>query len=180
MSDMMFNEVGVKDPKQPYKYGDWKQYAVHDANNIKGFFGEYRWLSNFHVAEVEYDGDMYPSTENAYQAAKLAKEHRKALMVCSPAESKKLWKQYPLLDASSADWDARKLSVMTLVTLDKYNKHLDLRKKLLDTGNKYLEETNHWGDEFWGVDIRRGGANNLGKLLMNVRTFWQVWGRKTL
>lgn len=177
MSDLMFNEVGVKDPKQPYKYGDWKQYAVHDTQNIKGFFGEYRWLSNFHPCEVEYEGDLYPSTENAYQAAKLVKEHRKALMACSPAESKKLWEKYPLVDASAVDWDARKLAVMTYITLDKYNRHLLLREKLLSTGDKYLVELNHWNDTWWGVDIRNGGRNELGKLLMNIRKFW---GNKSL
>ncbi len=173
MSDVMFNEVGVLDQKQPYKYGDWKLYAVHDGKNIKGFFGEYRWLSNFHVAEVEYDGDIYPSTENAYQAAKLMKEHRNALMVCSPLESKREWKKYPPLDASPEEWDARKLKVMTYITLDKYRRHDALRERLLATGERYIEETNHWGDVYWGVDIRRGGNNHLGKLLMNVRQFFR-------
>jgi ribA/ribD-fused uncharacterized protein len=174
MSDAMFNEVGVTNPKKPYKYGDWKQYAVHDEKNIKGLFGEYRFLSNFHLAEVEYDDDMYPSTENAYQAAKLIKEHRNALMVCSPSDSKKEWKKYPLLDASPELWDARKLKVMTYITLDKYRRHTHLRDRLLATDQRYIEETNHWNDSFYGVDIRIGGRNELGKLLMNVRQFFRV------
>ena len=37
---------------------------------IDSFSGEYRFLSNFYQAEVEFEGMMYPSTEHAYQAAK--------------------------------------------------------------------------------------------------------------
>lgn len=176
MSDVMFNEVGVIDPKKPYKYGDWKMYAVHDEKNIKGLFGEYRWLSNFHIAEVEYDGDMYPSTENAYQAAKIMKEHRNALMVCSPADSKKEWKKYQLIDYGADEWDSIKYKVMTYITLDKYRRHSDLRDRLLATDQRYIEETNHWGDVYWGVDIKRGGMNKLGTLLMNVREFFRQKG----
>ena len=37
---------------------------------IDSFSGEYRFLSNFYQAEVEFEGMMYPSTAHAYQAAK--------------------------------------------------------------------------------------------------------------
>ena len=45
--------------------------SFYDSDNIKGFFGGYRWLSNFHVCDVMFEGDLYPSSENAYQAAKI-------------------------------------------------------------------------------------------------------------
>jgi hypothetical protein len=87
---------------------------------------------------------------------------------------KKEWKKYPLLDASPELWDARKLKVMTYITLDKYRRHTHLRDRLLATDQRYIEETNHWNDSFYGVDIRIGGRNELGKLLMNVRQFFRV------
>ena len=37
---------------------------------INDFRGEYRWLSNFHLVDVEWQGHIFPSTEHAYQAAK--------------------------------------------------------------------------------------------------------------
>jgi len=43
-----------------------------------------------------------------------------------------------------------------------------LRQKLLDTGEAYLEATNHWNDTFWGV-CNNKGRNELGKVLMLVR-----------
>ena len=39
---------------------------------------------------------------------------------------------------------------------------------LLDTGDKFIEETNWWKDQFWGV-YNGVGENNLGKILMRIR-----------
>ena len=37
---------------------------------ITGFFGPYRWLSNFAPSPIDADGLTYPTAEHAYQAAK--------------------------------------------------------------------------------------------------------------
>lgn len=42
---------------------------IEDAP-IVDFRGPYRWLSNFHLAEVYFEGHFYRSSEHAYQAAK--------------------------------------------------------------------------------------------------------------
>jgi predicted NAD-dependent protein-ADP-ribosyltransferase YbiA (DUF1768 family) len=41
-----------------------------DENKIQGFFGEYRWLSNFWPVKIHFEEKTYPSVEHAYQAAK--------------------------------------------------------------------------------------------------------------
>jgi ribA/ribD-fused uncharacterized protein len=171
MSDLMFNEVPVKG--NHYTFGDWKLYAVHDEKNIKGFFGDYRWLSNFHPCTIHFERLVYPSSENAYQAAKLEQGHRAVLAECTPAQSKKEWKKHPLLDNSPEEWNARKYDVMAVILFDKFYRDKGLRQKLLDTGDKYLEETNHWKDQDWGVDVKLGGKNMLGKILMKIRDFWR-------
>jgi ribA/ribD-fused uncharacterized protein len=170
----MYNEVPVTGTK--YSVGDWKLIATHDEYNIKGFFGPYKWLSNFHLCGkgVWYEGGIYPSSENAYQAAKILPEYRvDELMDCSPAESKKVWKNYPRLDKTPEEWDVRKYVVMSDVVFNKFSRDEKLRQKLLETGDKYLEETNWWKDTYWGVDINLGGQNNLGKILMKVRDYWK-------
>jgi len=50
----------------------------------------------------------------------------------------------------------------------KFSQSKKLSELLLSTGDKYLEETNNWGDEFWGV-CNEVGENNLGKILIRVR-----------
>ncbi len=159
MSDIMFDDVEY----------NLKAYVIHDDENVKGFFGKYRWLSNFHICPVEYEGVLYPSSENAYQAAKIVKEERSIFALLTPYQSKKKWSRYTRLDGSTKEWDERKNSVMRTVLIDKFNRNEDVKQWLIETGNKYLEETNHWEDGWFGVDIKLGGENHLGKILMEIR-----------
>jgi ribA/ribD-fused uncharacterized protein len=154
--------------------GQERDYIIHNAEFVKGFFGEYRWLSNFHECEIFFNGLRFPATENAYVYAKIAPELRTEfqetideLMVCSAAESKKIGKSVPIRD----DWDAIKYDIMSAVVFDKYYRHKELRKALLSTGYKHLEETNHWKDTFWGVCDGKG-HNKLGQIHMSIRDYW--------
>lgn len=167
MSEILYNDLGPSG--KPYIKGDWTTIALHDEQNIKAFFGDYRWLSNFYPCDIF----GYPSVENAYMAAKVVNEHRAFFKTCSPAQAKKQWKTFPLLDKTAEEWDSRKLDVMTLLVFEKFRINKELRQKLLDTGNRYLEETNWWNDQYWGVDVKNGGRNELGKLLMKIRNFWK-------
>ena len=140
-------------------------YIIHDENNIKGFFDEYRWLSNFYLASVFYEGMEYPSTEHAYQAAKtLDLDLRKEFLPLTCGKCKHKGQEVELRQG----WDRIKYDVMFAVVFDKFSRHADLREKLLSTGNKYLEETNHWKDVYYGV-CNGVGKNILGKILMSVR-----------
>lgn len=133
---------------------------------IKGFFKQYRFLSNFHVADVEFEGIVYPSTEHAFQAAKTLniEERKKVAAAPTPKESKYLGRRLKLRE----DWEEVRISVMEAVCRDKFTRHEILKACLLATGESYLEETNYWGDRFWGVDGT--GENNLGKILMKIRS----------
>ena len=62
-----------------------------------------------------------------------------------------------------------RIDIMTALVTQKFNRHIDLRKKLLATGDEELIEGNWWGDTFWGV-CRGKGDNHLGKILMEVRS----------
>lgn len=132
---------------------------------INDFRGEYRWMSNFHLCTVTYDGVTYPSTENAYQAAKFEDDDFRARFVnCTPAESKKLGRSTGMV----ANWDGIRLNVMEKLLRQKFAPGTVLAQKLLDTGDEELVEGNWWNDTYWGV-CRGVGENNLGKLLMKLR-----------
>lgn len=145
--------------------------------NITDFRGDYRWLSNFHLCKIHFDGDLYPSTEHAYQAAKTPRFggnreiftiQRTPFLTC--AQAKDLGKKLPL----RRDWEEVKYDVMYTVCLDKFTRHPELAKKLLDTGTVHLEEGNHWGDTYWGT-CNGVGQNKLGIILMNIRVLlWQI------
>lgn len=143
--------------------------AIVTDTYIRGFFDEYRFLSNFHVAPLTLDGIVYPSSEHAYMAMKTddPQWHARILAAATPNEAKKLGRIVPL----RADWDAYRLAAMLKVLTAKFADPV-LRRKLLATGERYLEETNDWGDRYWGVDGT--GSNFLGQLLMLVRANYRL------
>ena len=57
---------------------------------------------------------------------------------------------------------------MRAVVWAKFSQNPELAKKLLATRDRYLEETNWWGDKTWGV-YRGEGQNLLGKIIMDTR-----------
>jgi len=163
-------------------YGKERDYVVHDKDNIKGFFGQYRFLSNFHTCEIHFDGLIYSSTEAAYQSAKTKDfEKRKEFTILVPNKSMKKGRELEKTSYFRKDWKEVKFDVMSAVIFDKFYRHPKLREALLDTGNKCLEETNHWGDRYWGV-CDGTGESNLGKILMAVREYWKLdknYGKQT-
>jgi ribA/ribD-fused uncharacterized protein len=132
---------------------------------INEFRGPTRWLSNFQSVEIEYEGITYPTTEHAYQAAKTLDPEERYIIskLPTPGAAKK---QGRLLDIRP-DWDSIKFDVMLEITRKKFS-NLELKAKLINTGDQELVEGNNWGDTYWGV-CNGIGQNNLGKILMTVR-----------
>lgn len=135
-------------------------------SRISGFTGEYRWLSNFWKASVEYEGMVFPTVENAYQAAKvLDREQRHVFKNVKPAEAKRLGSK--VMDRGD-DWKDVNLGIMRHLVRQKFFRHNNLRRLLLGTGDSYIVEENNWGDKFWGA-VNGDGENNLGQIIMGVR-----------
>jgi ribA/ribD-fused uncharacterized protein len=134
------------------------------------FQGSNRFLSNFYPAYVEYEGLIYPTAENAYQAAKsLHPAVRRFFLTISPGEAKKLGQKVPLRPF----WDETKVQVMEQIVTLKFEDE-GLAKMLVDTYPQKMVEGNTWGDKFWGMvysakEMKWEGENNLGKILMRVR-----------
>lgn len=131
---------------------------------IDDFRGKYRFLSNFQASTVEYEGELYPTVENAYQAAKTLNLYaREEFTRISAKEAKRAGKTLTLRE----DWEEVKFDIMLNLVRQKFC-YKPLADKLLATGDKELVEGNWWGDTYWGV-CRGNGENNLGKILMKVR-----------
>jgi N-glycosidase YbiA len=132
---------------------------------ISHFRGPHRWLSNFWPAKVTLDGMEFSTVEHGYQAAKTLDMAVRAQIAVlpTPGEAKRMGRKLEVREG----WDGMKLKVMEDLLLQKFA-DADLRQKLLDTGDAYLEEQNTWEDFFWGVCDGKG-ENHLGKLLMATR-----------
>lgn len=149
-------------------FGKERDYIVHDENNIKGFFGDYRFLSNYHKCPVWFEGVLYTSTEAAYQAAKSEDSFiRLQFKDLEPNDAKKLGQKIQ----HRSNWHNIKYDIMSSIVFEKFFRNQVERNLLINTNNKYLEETNHWGDQYWGVSDGKG-ENSLGRILMGVRQFW--------
>lgn len=133
---------------------------------INEFQGEYRWLSNFVECDIEYNGFIYPSVENAYQAAKMKyKEDSLKFLIVTSGQAKRLAKTLPIRD----DWGNVKIYYMREFLIQKFSQK-PFRDLLMNTCGLDIIEGNSWGDKYWGVCLKtNNGQNNLGKLIMGIR-----------
>lgn len=131
---------------------------------INKFDGNYDFLSNFYPVAITFAGITYPSVENAFQAMKtLNFNERLEFVNLTPNEAKHKGRRIVL----RAKWDNIKPAIMLTLIRIKFE-NLELREKLLATGDEELIEGNYWNDTFWGV-CNGIGKNYLGKILMRVR-----------
>lgn len=144
-------------------------YAIHKDGQICGFFGSFRFLSNFLILEngVCFEELYFPSVEHAYQAAKHPIENRSQFVNVSSGKAKQLGKLASNFNAKR--WNKQKYFIMEALVRQKFKNNNKLGQMLILTDGCHLEEMNHWGDRFWGTDVNRIGENNLGKILMIVR-----------
>lgn len=142
-----------------------------DRDGIYGFFGEYRWLSNFHISSFFFDGAIVETAEHAYQAQKALAAHDWDLFknishAKTAADAKRMGKAVKLPEWALTE--ESRIWTMKRVVLTKFVCEDEMVGKLRGTKDLYLEETNWWNDKFWGV-YRGEGRNELGKILMWVR-----------
>lgn len=138
---------------------------ISRSNVISKFRGEYGFLSNFYAAPVVFEGLRYLNSEAAFQSAKTTDMSvREEFTHLSSVDAKHRGRCIRLRE----DWEDVKLSVMYQVCWAKFTQNGCLKKRLIATGDAYLEEGNTWGDRYWGT-VNGVGKNNLGKILMRVR-----------
>jgi ribA/ribD-fused uncharacterized protein len=152
-----------------------KDYIMRER--ILGFFGDYRFLSNFHSQEGvkiyidAIDGlncnakFVCDTIEHAFQASKtiIVEERREVAAAETPGKAKKLGRKVTL----RSDWQEIKNDVMMELLVQKFT-HPYYRDLLLATGDAELIEDNNWGDTYWGM-CEGIGENHLGRMLMEVR-----------
>jgi ribA/ribD-fused uncharacterized protein len=128
---------------------------------------ETSFLSNFHPADVEFEGVRYPTVEHAYQAAKSLDPKIRAGIskLKTAADAKAAGKRL----AMRKDWNQIKDQVMEELTRKKFSDE-KLAALLEGTGDADLIHSNWWNDTYWGADEKTGaGDNRLGKILMKLR-----------
>jgi hypothetical protein len=140
-------------------------------SDVRGFFGDYRFLSNFYKARQVVNGIEYISNEHFFQASKSTnqQDHDWVNSSETPGIAKHRGKRIPRRE----DWNKIRLDIMRLGLLAKFSQNLYLKDLLLGTGSSYLEELNDWGDTFWGTCSGKGD-NHLGLILMDLRDKFRI------
>lgn len=129
----------------------------------------YKEFSNFFPAKFTIDGKTYPTVEHYFQAMKFPNNpafQDQVIGQKTPAGAKKMGatKIIPL----RPDWDAVREEVMAKALRAKFTQNEALKKLLVETGDKKLEEASPT-DSFWGTGKNGNGQNRLGELLMELR-----------
>lgn len=136
---------------------------------VLGFFGPYRFLSNFWPSLM-----LEPTLEHHFQASKatpqLYEKHLKQMVELglTAGQAKRYGRTKIKLRPG---WDDIKDETMLGLVRIKFME-AKLRQKLIATGQRELIEVNTWGDDYWGqVDVmgKLVGRNQLGIALMQVR-----------
>jgi ribA/ribD-fused uncharacterized protein len=144
--------------------------------------GEYRAFSNMSNHPIEMDGQKYHTVEHYFQAMK-AKEfgdddsYNRIVKAKTPKAAKAIGQK--VKDYVEEKWVALRDDIMEKAVHAKFIQHPELRKQLLETGDKVIGEANP-RDTYWGIgtsmDLERSkkpskwrGQNKLGKLLMKLR-----------
>lgn len=152
---------------------DGKRESVVTHFGIYGFFGKYRFLSNMWPAQIILDdGLCYPSAEHAYIARKTLDIGIRTEVSKMPKALKAYSTELENSPQGRPDWKLVRDDEMQLIHRAKFMQNRSLGQDLLDTGLLYLEESNNWGDVYWGR-CNGKGLNKCGLSIMNVRNFMQ-------
>ena len=145
---------------------------------------ENKEFSNFYETKFTLDGVEYRSAEHAFQAVKAKTfgddaSFTKVLRAKSAQSAKSFGKK--VVGFKDEVWTPeKKEGIMKDIVRAKFTQNLELRKKLVDSGDKVLANADA-RDKFWGVGTsattaiakdpsKWKGENRLGKMLMELRT----------
>lgn len=129
---------------------------------------EFYVFSNFSAFQIEWKGKLYPTSEHVFHSEKFESDDLKesVRLARSAHDALKFAEAHDHVRRS--DWEGIELQVMKEILLAKVAQHSYVLKKLRDSTDRELIEDS-WRDAFWGWGENRDGANNLGKLWMEVR-----------
>ena len=152
-----------------------------ELEDCVGFFGELNELSNFHPCKFKINGVIYSSSEQWIQHCKAKYFKDNITMAQILATESAL--ECKLLAQDIVGYDERRLKEVAYKEcyrglFEKFNQNDNLRRVLMNTGNKTLVESSY--DQIWGTGIPLSdpacldrtkwyNPGIMSKLLMDIR-----------
>ena len=131
----------------------------------------YYEFTNFANFPIIVDGCFYNTSEHYFQAQKLVGTPYVdyVALLPRPRDAFEFPRQPHIAYWVRKDWQFVKESVMYKGLYHKFTQYSDLKKLLLETGNRNLiEDSPH--DSYWGIGRDGKGLNRLGHLLIKLRS----------
>jgi ribA/ribD-fused uncharacterized protein len=129
-------------------------------------------FSNLFRRQISFEGDVFVTSEHAYQAGKARKPEVKAWLMKAPSPALLAMAAHGLYYWDVAPgWSRMKFDRMRQVLKAKFAQHVDLQALLLSTGDARLIESatvDNAVNRLWG-EVNGVGQNMLGQMLMNLR-----------
>ena len=131
----------------------------------------YYYFTNFYPARIELDGYVWPTTEHYFQAQKFfgTPYYDYIRSLPTPREAFQVSRLPQASEWVRGDWPSVKDRIMLKALRAKFTQDKHLRQLLLDTKDRKLVE-HTTNDSYWGDGGDGSGQNQLGKLLMQVRS----------
>ncbi|KAE8222579.1 hypothetical protein CF319_g4242 [Tilletia indica] len=133
------------------------------------------FLSPLFPSRISTGHFEFSNAEAAFQASKFAQnpELRSDIMntVCAKDTIEKAhrWTNFV-----SVDWEEHRVPVMKDVQMLKFVQNIQLRARLLQTDDAHLIYKSE-ADSFFGSGNDRQGLNHLGRILMEIRSFFKAY-----
>lgn len=151
-----FVEQFLYDTNESYN----KNYVIYDMQETSKDYP----LSNFYLCKITYNGNSYTNVQSAYEAQKESNPIKRIPFTTCDG--------YTALKISKPDIKPNNHIMYDLLMI-KFSDD-NLKKYLIDTGDKEILYFNSWHDTYWGIckcdKCNMTGNNILGKLLMKVRS----------
>lgn len=134
---------------------------------------DHGFLSNFALSPICLSDVVWPSSEHYYQAQKFIEPgiQQQILAAKTPAAAFKLSRIYA--DQVKKDWLDVRHAVMQYIVFEKFRQNPFFTHLLVATGDRVLKEHSHQ-DAYWGDGGDGNGRNELGKILMDIRSYFSV------
>ncbi|EKM52578.1 uncharacterized protein PHACADRAFT_100358 [Phanerochaete carnosa HHB-10118-sp] len=139
----------------------------------------YYEFTNFSPHPIQYQGKLYPTSEHLFQAYKFlsTRPDLAERVRTTPTPRAALEEATRMRKLQRSDWFDVNISVMDQVLEAKFTQNAQLKKLLLDTGERDIIEDSPV-DSFWGCGADGQGRNELGKALVRLRKKFRRQGRQ--
>ncbi|MBN9074599.1 MAG: NADAR family protein [Rhizobiales bacterium] len=149
-----------------------KEAIVNEIRFYRASEKPYGAFSNLYRRHIVFEGEVFATSEHAYQAGKARKPTVRKWLMEAPSPALLAMAAHGLYYWDVAPgWSTTKYDRMRAVIRAKFTQHPDLGELLLSTGDARLVESatiDNQVNRLWG-EINGVGRNMLGLLLMEIR-----------